>query len=170
MERPGIKDTAASLSTRQGIQGAFGLAGLILAAPNGAAKMSTLLLTVMATDTGGYAVGARLGRHPWREDQPEKTWEWDGRVGPAGQRGRHPADGLRWIPVVDRAAVAVSIVAATWRPDLSPIRGEAGSIKRTCCCSCSTRRHDGPARFDARVRAGGLADHPPADPELRHAA
>ena len=38
--------------------------------------MSTILLVVIATDTGGYAVGARLGRHPMAPQiSPKKTWE-----------------------------------------------------------------------------------------------
>lgn len=71
-----VKDTAASLFTIGYIPLLGSFASLILAAPNGAAKMSTLLLTVMAVDTGGYAVGARLGRHPMAPTiSPKKTWE-----------------------------------------------------------------------------------------------
>ena len=51
-------------------------AGLTVAMPNGAAKMATVLLVVMANDTGGYAVGARFGKHPMAPlISPKKTWE-----------------------------------------------------------------------------------------------
>ncbi|MFT3861603.1 phosphatidate cytidylyltransferase [Micropruina sp.] len=71
-----VKDAAASMFTICYIPllGSFG--GLILAAPNGAAKMAVILLIVMGTDTGGYAVGARLGKHPMAPQiSPKKTWE-----------------------------------------------------------------------------------------------
>jgi phosphatidate cytidylyltransferase len=71
-----VKDASASLFTIGYITLLGSFSGLILAAPNGAAKLSAILLTVIATDTGGYAVGARLGRHPMAPQiSPKKTWE-----------------------------------------------------------------------------------------------
>lgn len=71
-----VKDAAASLFTIGYIPLLGSFTGLILAAENGAAKMATILLVVMATDTGGYAVGARFGKHPMAPQiSPKKTWE-----------------------------------------------------------------------------------------------
>ncbi|MFT4218408.1 MAG: phosphatidate cytidylyltransferase [Micropruina sp.] len=71
-----VKDAAASLFTIGYIPLLGSFAGLILAADNGGAKMATTLLIVMGTDTGGYAVGARWGRHPMAPQiSPKKTWE-----------------------------------------------------------------------------------------------
>ena len=58
-----VKDSAASLFTIGYIPLLGSFTSLILAAPNGSAKMATILLVVMGTDTGGYAVGARIGKH-----------------------------------------------------------------------------------------------------------
>lgn len=71
-----VRDAAASLFTIGYIPLLGSFTGLILAAPNGAAKMATMLLVVMGTDTGGYAVGARWGKHPMAPQiSPKKTWE-----------------------------------------------------------------------------------------------
>jgi phosphatidate cytidylyltransferase len=85
-----VRDAAASLFTIGYIPLLGSFTGLILAAPNGAAKMATILLTVMGTDTGGYAVGARWGRHPMAPAiSPKKTWE-----GMAGSVGLASAVGI----------------------------------------------------------------------------
>lgn len=71
-----VKDAAASLFTIGYIPLLGSFTGLILASPNGSAKMAVTLLIVMGTDTGGYAVGARLGKHPMAPQiSPKKTWE-----------------------------------------------------------------------------------------------
>lgn len=71
-----VKDAAASLFTIAYIPLLGSFAGLTVAMPNGAAKMATVLLVVMANDTGGYAVGARFGKHPMAPlISPKKTWE-----------------------------------------------------------------------------------------------
>lgn len=71
-----VKDSAASLFTIGYIPLLGSFTSLILAAPNGSAKMATILLVVMGTDTGGYAVGARIGKHPMAPQiSPKKTWE-----------------------------------------------------------------------------------------------
>ncbi len=71
-----VKDAAASLFTIGYIPLLGSFAGLILASGNGGAKMATTLLIVMGADTGGYAVGARWGRHPMAPQiSPKKTWE-----------------------------------------------------------------------------------------------
>ena len=71
-----VKDAAASLFTIAYIPLLGSFAGLTVAMPNGAAKMATVPLVVMANDTGGYAVGARFGKHPMAPlISPKKTWE-----------------------------------------------------------------------------------------------
>ncbi len=71
-----VKDAAASLF----IVGYIALLGsftaLILAGHNGAARMVTFLLCVVAVDTGGYVVGVLFGKHPLAPRiSPKKTWE-----------------------------------------------------------------------------------------------
>lgn len=71
-----IADAAASLFIISyiGLLGAF--AALILAGQNGAARIITFLLCVVANDTGGYAVGVLFGKRPLAPTiSPKKTWE-----------------------------------------------------------------------------------------------
>ena len=71
-----VKDAAASLFTIGYIPLLGSFAGLILASPHGSAKMATILLVVMGTDTGGFAIGARWGKTPMAPQiSPKKTWE-----------------------------------------------------------------------------------------------
>ncbi len=115
-----VPDAAASLFPIGYIPLLGAVAGLILAADNGGAKMATTLLIVMGTDTGGYAVGARWGRHPMAPQiSPKKTWE-----GMAGSVGLATAvaipltvwwlDAAWWIGLL----LALAIVAAGTCGDL----------------------------------------------------
>ncbi len=71
-----VKDAAASLFTISYIPLLASFIGLILAMPNGAWKVVAFALCVVGSDTGGYAVGATLGRHPMAPNiSPKKTWE-----------------------------------------------------------------------------------------------
>ncbi|MDQ7992234.1 MAG: phosphatidate cytidylyltransferase [Propionicimonas sp.] len=71
-----VKDAAASLFTISYIPLLASFLGLILAMPGGTWKVVTLALCVAGSDTGGYAVGATLGRHPMAPNiSPKKTWE-----------------------------------------------------------------------------------------------
>lgn len=71
-----VRDAAASLFIISYIPLLGSFIGLILAAPNGATKAATAFLCVAASDTGGYAVGATLGKHPMAPMiSPKKTWE-----------------------------------------------------------------------------------------------
>lgn len=71
-----VKDAAASLFIISYIPLLGSFIGLILAAPNGAMKAAAGFLCVAASDTGGYAVGATLGKHPMAPAiSPKKTWE-----------------------------------------------------------------------------------------------
>lgn len=115
-----VKDAAASLFTISYIPLLGSFVSLILAAPNGAAKLATVLLCVMGTDTGGFAIGARWGKHPMAPTiSPKKTWE-----GMAGSIGLASIVGVLltvmwlrepwWVGVV----LALAIVAAATCGDL----------------------------------------------------
>lgn len=70
------RDSAASLFIIGYIPLLASFVGLILAQEHGVAKVVSLALCVAASDTGGYAVGATLGRHPMAPViSPKKTWE-----------------------------------------------------------------------------------------------
>lgn len=71
-----VKDAAASLFIISYIPLLGSFIGLILASPQGAAKLTLVFLCVSGSDTGGYAVGATLGKHPMAPNiSPKKTWE-----------------------------------------------------------------------------------------------
>jgi phosphatidate cytidylyltransferase len=53
-----------------------GFAALLAAGPDGAVKVVAALLAVVLSDTGGYAAGVWLGRHPMAPSiSPKKSWE-----------------------------------------------------------------------------------------------
>ncbi|MCG2620413.1 phosphatidate cytidylyltransferase [Arthrobacter sp. I2-34] len=58
---------------------------LLLSEPDGALKVATMLLLVVANDTFGYLVGALFGKHPMAPKiSPKKSWEgFAGSVGGA---------------------------------------------------------------------------------------
>ncbi|MDR1833615.1 MAG: phosphatidate cytidylyltransferase [Propionibacteriaceae bacterium] len=70
------RDTAASLFTIAYIPLLASFVGLILAMPNGEMLLTAVFLCVCGSDTGGYAVGATLGKHQLAPNiSPKKTWE-----------------------------------------------------------------------------------------------
>ena len=71
-----VKDAAASLFTITYIPLLASFIGLLLASPQGTWKLVVLALCVVGSDTGGYALGATLGKHPMAPNiSPKKTWE-----------------------------------------------------------------------------------------------
>lgn len=71
-----VRDSAASLFIISYVPLLGAFVSLVLAMPQGGAKTAIMLLCVMGNDTGGYAVGARWGRHPMAPlISPKKTWE-----------------------------------------------------------------------------------------------
>ncbi|MDR3069474.1 MAG: phosphatidate cytidylyltransferase [Propionibacteriaceae bacterium] len=71
-----VRDAAASLFTICYIPLLASFIGLILAMDNGSLKLITMVLCVCASDTGGYVVGANLGKHQMAPlISPKKTWE-----------------------------------------------------------------------------------------------
>ena len=78
-----VRDASASVFIIGYIALLGSFTALILAGENGAARMVTFLLCVVANDTGGYAVGVLFGRTPLAPAiSPKKTWE--GMAGSAG--------------------------------------------------------------------------------------
>ena len=70
------RDSAASLFIIGYIPLLASFVGLILAQPHGVAKVVAVFLCITGSDTGGYAAGASLGRHPMVPTiSPKKTWE-----------------------------------------------------------------------------------------------
>jgi phosphatidate cytidylyltransferase len=60
-----------------------GFAALLASPHDGARRVLATLIAVVLSDTGGYVVGARLGRHPMAPSvSPKKSWE--GLVGSLG--------------------------------------------------------------------------------------
>ncbi len=74
--RPALRDAGASAFATAYLPFLAGFAMLLLAAPDGAARVALFVLLGVACDTGGYAVGVLLGRHPMAPSvSPKKTWE-----------------------------------------------------------------------------------------------
>lgn len=101
-----VKDAAASLFIVSYI-GLFGsFTALLLAPPDGAARMVTFLLCVVAVDTGGYIVGVLFGKHALAPTiSPKKTWE-----GSAGSLALSVAVGVVLSIFVLRAPWYVGVV------------------------------------------------------------
>lgn len=71
-----VRDSAASLFIIGYIPLLASFVGLILAQDHGVAKVVAVFVAISASDTGGYAAGATLGRHPMAPNiSPKKTWE-----------------------------------------------------------------------------------------------
>ena len=70
------RDSAASLFIIGYVPLLASFVGLILAQDNGVAKVVGVFLCIVGSDTGGYAAGATLGKHPMAPVvSPKKTWE-----------------------------------------------------------------------------------------------
>lgn len=70
------RDSAASLFIIGYVPLLASFVGLILAQDHGVAKVVGVFLCIVGSDTGGYAAGATLGRHPMAPViSPKKTWE-----------------------------------------------------------------------------------------------
>lgn len=71
-----VRDASASVFIIGYIALLGSFTALILAGENGAARMVAFMLCVVASDTGGYAVGVLFGRTPLAPVlSPKKTWE-----------------------------------------------------------------------------------------------
>jgi len=74
--RLALRDCAAAAFAAAYLPFLAGFAMLLLAAPDGPARVAVFILAGVASDTGGYAVGVLLGRHAMAPTvSPKKTWE-----------------------------------------------------------------------------------------------
>lgn len=70
------RDSAASLFIIGYIPLLASFVGLILAQQHGVAKTVAVFLCIVGSDTGGYILGASMGKHPMVPTiSPKKTWE-----------------------------------------------------------------------------------------------
>jgi phosphatidate cytidylyltransferase len=70
------RDSAASIFIIGYVPLLASFVGLILAQQQGVAKLVAVFLCIVASDTGGYAAGATLGKHRMAPVvSPKKTWE-----------------------------------------------------------------------------------------------
>lgn len=73
---PALRDATAGTFAAAYLPFLGGFAMLMLAMPDGAWRVLTFVLLCVACDTGGYAVGSLIGRHPLAPSvSPKKTWE-----------------------------------------------------------------------------------------------
>ena len=71
-----LRDAAAGVFAAAYIPFLIGFVMLMLAAPDGVARIIVFLLLPIAVDTGGYFAGTRFGRHPMAPSvSPKKSWE-----------------------------------------------------------------------------------------------
>ncbi|MBU4215585.1 MAG: phosphatidate cytidylyltransferase [Actinobacteria bacterium] len=73
---PALRDATAAVFAAAYLPFLAGFAMLMLAAPDGPVRVLLFILLAVASDTGGYAVGTLLGRHPMAPSvSPKKSWE-----------------------------------------------------------------------------------------------
>ena len=76
---PGLgafRDLSASVLTAAYVPFLLGFAALITAAPNGPARITACVATIVCSDTGGYLAGVLFGKHPMAPSvSPKKSWE-----------------------------------------------------------------------------------------------
>lgn len=73
---PAVRDTTAGVFAASYLPLMAGFVMLMLAADDGAMRVALFVLLCVANDTGGYAVGVLIGRHPLAPSvSPKKTWE-----------------------------------------------------------------------------------------------
>jgi phosphatidate cytidylyltransferase len=71
-----VRDSAASLLIIGYVPMLGSFAALMLAEPQGGARVVTFLLVVVMNDTGGYVAGVLFGKHPMAPHiSPKKSWE-----------------------------------------------------------------------------------------------
>ncbi len=71
-----VRDSAASVFIIGYIPLLASFVGLILAEQHGVAKTVAVFVCIVASDVGGYAAGASVGKHPMAPNiSPKKTWE-----------------------------------------------------------------------------------------------
>lgn len=73
---PALRDATAATFAAAYLPFLGGFVMLMLAEPDGPARVAFFVLLAVACDTGGYVVGTLLGRHPLAPTvSPKKSWE-----------------------------------------------------------------------------------------------
>jgi phosphatidate cytidylyltransferase len=71
-----LRDVSASILTAAYVPLFASFAAMLVVAEDGAARVLCFIILVVCNDTGGYIVGAKLGRHPMAPTiSPKKSWE-----------------------------------------------------------------------------------------------
>jgi phosphatidate cytidylyltransferase len=71
-----LQDASAAIFLAAWVPLFASFAALLVYPPDGAGRVFCLMITVVASDTGGYAVGALFGKHPMVPAiSPKKSWE-----------------------------------------------------------------------------------------------
>ena len=71
-----LRDWTASVFVAVYVPFLAGFAAMMVAEPNGAARIVAFIATVVCSDVGGYTAGVLKGRHPMAPTvSPKKTWE-----------------------------------------------------------------------------------------------
>jgi len=74
--QPALRDATAGAFAAAYLPFLGGFVMMMLAEPDGAARVMLFILLCVASDVGGYTVGVLLGRHPLAPSvSPKKTWE-----------------------------------------------------------------------------------------------
>lgn len=74
--QPALRDATGAAFAAAYVPFLGGFVMLMLAAPDGPARVLLFILLPVASDTGGYVVGSLLGRHPLAPSvSPKKSWE-----------------------------------------------------------------------------------------------
>ncbi len=71
-----VRDIAGGVFITAYVPVLAGITSLMLAEPDGVGRIFVFLITTVASDVGGYAVGVFAGRHPMAPSvSPKKSWE-----------------------------------------------------------------------------------------------
>jgi len=71
-----LRDASAGAFAAAYLPFLAGFVMLMLAAPDGPARVMLFILLVVASDTGGFVVGTLIGKHPLAPSvSPKKSWE-----------------------------------------------------------------------------------------------
>ena len=113
---PALRDAAAAIFATAYLPFMGGFVMLMLAAPDGARRVTLFVLLSVASDTGGFIAGVLLGRHPLAPSvSPKKSWE--GLGGSVVLAGAVGAVGMVWAfdgsPLVGIALGLAAVLTST---------------------------------------------------------
>jgi len=113
---PALRDAAAAIFATAYLPFMGGFVMLMLAQPDGPQRVALFVLLSVASDTGGYAAGVLLGRHPLAPSvSPKKSWE--GLAGSLLLAGAVGAVGMSWAfdrsPTVGVALGVAAVLTST---------------------------------------------------------